>query len=457
MEFLGIEIECANLPALDQEFIPIHLFNQAYLQGAESDFNIAISAGEERCCVYRTKIRNRDDSLAADCFYITKLVKSLLWLYGGNRVTLCGSMRVFEHVRSTFSLSGLRHHDVEIMAEIYQEPFLVELNAAPPPAKANTKFLGRHLNGCRIGFDAGGSSRKVSAVMNGKVVYTEEVLWDPRWETDPDYHYRGILDSVMAAAKKMPRVDAIGVSSAGIYVNNQTRMAAIFRSVPEEEFEDHIKNIYPQVAKALGNPPLEVANDGDVAALSGSMTLEGNNVLGIAMGASEAGGFVDPQGSLTGWLNELALMPIDVNPEAPIDEWSGDRGCAGSYLSQVGVIRLAEKIGIRLDRYDTPVEKLKAVQMRGERGEGKARLVFETIGCYLGHTLAYYHYLYQFDYVLLLGRCMLGAGGDMIFNKAQKVLAEEYPLVATSIMISMPDENSRSVAQSVAAASIPEC
>ncbi len=457
MEFLGIEIPCTNLPTLDPEFIPIHLFNQAYLQGAQSDFIIAISAREDRCCIHRTKIRNTPESLPADCYYITRLVKSLLWLYGGNKVTLSGSMQVYEHVRDTFSHDGLRKHDVEIMAEIYQAPFTVEIMPTPPPAKDSPKFLGRHLNGCRIGFDAGGSSRKVSAVVNGKVAYSEEVLWDPRWESDPEYHFRGVVDSMLAAAKKMPRVDAIGVSSAGIYVNNETRMAAIFRSVPPEMFDDHIKNIYIRAAKAMGDPPLEVCNDGDVAALAGAMTLDGNNVLGVAMGASEAGGFVDPKGNLTGWLNELALMPIDVNPEAPIDEWSGDRGCAGSYLSQVAINRLAEKIGIRLDRYDSPVDKLKAVQMRAERGESKAKMVFETVGCYLGHTLAYYHHLYKFDYVLLLGRCMLGAGGDYIFNKAQKVLAEEYPVVASSIMISMPDENSRSVAQSVAAASIPEC
>lgn len=457
MEFLGIEFHCANRPSLDEDFIPIHLFNQAYLAEAKSDFLIAISSGEDRCSVYRTKIRNTKESYAADCFYTARTVKALLWLYGGNRITITGSMKIYEHIRVTFSEGGLRKYDVGYMADIYREPFLVELLPAPPPSKQQPQFMGKHLNGCRIGFDAGGTSRKVTALVNGKVTYSEEVLWNPREESDPDYHYRGIMDSFLAAAKKMPRIDAIGVSAGGIHVNNEIRLASLFRSVSQEDFEENGKNIYHRAAKAMGNPPIMVCNDGDVAALSGAMTHEVNNVLGIAIGASEAWGFVDAKGNLTGWLNELALIPIDANPESEIDEWTGDRGCGGSYFSTVAIIRLARKVGIRLDDRDTMLEQLKAVQIRAEKGEGKGKLVFETIGCYLGHTLAYYHHLYHFDLVQLLGRCMSGAGGDMIFSKAQKVLAEEYPMVASSIMITLPDDSERRVAQAVAAASMPEC
>ena len=42
--------------------------------------------------------------------------------------------------------------------------------------------------------------------------------------------------------------------------------------------------------------PLEVVNDGDVTALAGAMSLEDTGVLGIALGSSEAGGYVNLDG-----------------------------------------------------------------------------------------------------------------------------------------------------------------
>ncbi len=44
---------------------------------------------------------------------------------------------------------------------------------------------GRHLDGCRIGFDLGGSDRKCAAVIDGKVVFSDEVVWNPYFEKDP--------------------------------------------------------------------------------------------------------------------------------------------------------------------------------------------------------------------------------------------------------------------------------
>ena len=122
---------------------------------------------------------------------------------------------------------------------------------------------------------------------------------------DPAYHYEGILDSFRRAAAHLPRVDAIGVSSAGIYINNETKAASLFLQVPKAAFEKTVKRIYIDAAKEIGaDIPLVVANDGDVTALAGAMSLNADSVLGIAMGTSEAAGFVDREGNITGWLNE---------------------------------------------------------------------------------------------------------------------------------------------------------
>lgn len=457
MELFGVEISHKNKPSLDPEFVPMHLWNKAYLAQAREPFTVAITASDNRCVVHRTRIRNQATSLAADYFYVNRLVKSLLWLHGGYQVSIVGSKTMYDYLKETYSLFGPRKFDVEFMSRVYDQPFSIELLPAPPPEQKDKKFLSRHLNGYRIGFDAGGNARKVAAVANGKVVYTEEVLWQPVTNPDPEYHYQQIMDALLAAAKKIPRIDAIGVSSAGIYVDNQVRAASLFRSVPEADFDEKVRNIYQRAAHAMGCDQLEVVNDGDVAALAGAMSLDANSVLGISMGSSQAAGFVDEKGSLTGWLNELAFIPIDANPHAPTDEWSQDQGCGVEYFSQKALFRLAEVVGIALSPKDSPRQQLRIIQMKAEQGDSKATAIYQTIGTYLGHTLGYYHSVYHFGFVLLLGIVMSGAGGDLIFNAAQKTLAEEYPDVASQIVISLPDENSRRVGQSVAAASLPEC
>ena len=87
-----------------------------------------------------------------------------------------------------------------------------------PLERRSQVSLGRHLVGCRIGFDLGGSDRKVAAVIDGRVVWSEEIEWDPYHQPDPQYHWDGIMDSLQRAASHLPHVDAIGGSAAGVYV-----------------------------------------------------------------------------------------------------------------------------------------------------------------------------------------------------------------------------------------------
>ena len=388
-----------------------------------------------------------------------RVLKFLLWQRGGHHVFVAGSPSIAEHLRSRYRASGERAFDAEFFAKIYEQPvFVVEAvdYAELPLEREQGKAVGGHLDGCRIGFDAGGSDRKVAALIDGKEVFSSETVWQPKLESDPDYHFNGIDDSIRQAAAHLPRIDAIGVSSAGIYVDNRTMVASLFRKVPKAAFEARIKSIYQDIAKKWGNVPLEVANDGDVTALAGALELRSHSVLGIAMGTSQAAGYVNPQGLLSGWLNELAFAPLDLSEEAPLDsEWSGDRGTGVSYFSQDAAIRLAGRAGIELTAEASPAEKLKALQELMTTGDARARAIFESLGVYLGYGLLTYSEFYEIKHVLLLGRVTSGAGGNLLLEKARQVLRTEAPELFERIAIHLPDEATRRVGQSIAAASLP--
>ena len=457
MNYLGIEVPVANTPELDPGFIPLGQFFDAFLKDARQPLSLAVERAGGEVAVYNTFIHGTPDMAEADRYYVDRLVKMLLWMKGGFKVYVSGSEAMYESVRDAYRPGGTREFDADFMSNVYERPFEVVLCDAVPAEYSNPQAVGRHMDGCRIGFDAGGSDRKVSAVIDGESVFSEEVVWYPKVTEDPDYHYEGIVSALKAAAEHLPRVDAVGVSSAGIYINNRTMVASLFLKVPKELFDEKVKDIYIRaITDTFGDVPYVVANDGDVSALAGAMSLGENNILGIAMGTSEAVGYVDENGNVTGWLNELAFAPVDANPEAMADEWSGDIGCGVKYFSQDGVIKLAPRAGIELAEGDAPAQKLKAVQALMEAGDSRAEAVYRSIGVYLGHTLAFYHSFYGMKYVLLLGRVMSGKGGDIILDTCKAVLAEEYPEVADKIVPTLPDEKARRVGQSVAAASLPE-
>ena len=456
MEHLGINVNVKNVPELDAGYIPLHKFNAAFLEGAEKPLGIAVERAGGEVAVMRTFIHGTPEFEAADSYYADRMVKSMLWLYGGWKVYISGDRDIYERIRAAYAPDGSRAFDEDFMSGVYERPFEVVFCDELPAEKSNPQAIGRHLGGCRIGFDAGGSDRKVSAVIDGESVFSEEVVWFPKTTADPDYHFQGIVDAFKSAAAQMPRVDAIGVSSAGIYIENRAMVASLFLKVPKDEFNRKVKDIYIRAAKEIGDVPLVVANDGDVTALAGAMSLDDSNVLGIAMGTSEAVGYVDKNGCVTGWLNELAFMPVDANPDAMADEWSGDIGCGVKYFSQDGVIKLAPRAGIELDEALSPAEKLKVVQGLMENGDERAAKVSASIGVYLARALALYYDFYEFKHVLLLGRVMSGKGGDLVLSTCKAVLADEYPEIAGDIFPSLPDEKFRRVGQSAAAASLPE-
>ena len=456
MERYGIFVDVKNVPALDPEFIPILKFNRAFLKDAAKPVSIAVERAGGQIATTHTFLHGTPEMAAADRYYIDRLVKTELWMKGGYKVYV-NDRDIYDYLRSVYCAGGDRAFDWEFMADVFEKPFEVVLTDAIPETLDKPVPMGGHLEGCRIGFDAGGSDRKVSAVIDGETVFSEEVVWLPKINPDPAYHYEGIVSALKTAAAHMPRVDAVGVSSAGIYINNRTMKASLFLKVPKDQFDAKVKDIYIRaITDTFGDVPYVVANDGDVSALAGAMSLEDNNVLGIAMGTSEAVGYVDEEGNITGWLNELAFVPVDAAPTAMRDEWSGDIGCGVKYFSQDGVIKLAPRAGIQLDESLSPAEKLKVVQKCMEEDQEGAKEVYRSIGTYLGHALAYYYDLYHCKHVLLLGRVMSGKGGDLILEEAKRVLADEYPECDGKLFPSLPDEKTRRVGQSAAAASLPE-
>ena len=290
------------------------------------------------------------------------------------------------------------------------------------------------------------------ALCDGQIVYHEEVPWTPKSVSDPAYHYAGIAAALYVAACHLPRVDAVGISTAGICMDDRLLRSSLFEKVPAAAFDP---DMYRRaVADVLGDVPCAVVNDGDVSALAGAALLGGTDVLGLALGTSLAAGYVDGEGRIPGWLNELAFVPIDANPAASVDSWSGESGCGARYLSQEGVIRLASQAGIALEQTLTPAEKLAVVQSLLEAGDPRAQEVFDTVGAYLAHALALYRPLYPFRHVLLLGRVTSGLGGTRILVRCQSVLQTVYPSLADSTILHLPGEQLRRTGQAAAAAGL---
>ncbi len=452
---------------LDPQFAPMALKVREMREKTREngqDIVIGVERNKGAITTYRTRIFKDGTGHDEENYrFVERIVKSMLWVAGGFRIIIAGSDVVAKRIKEAYVNGGYRDFDLHFMENVYETKFevcSVSLENAPKDVSTAAP-IGRHLDGCRIGFDAGGSDRKVSAVVNGESVYSEEVVWLPKVNSDPMYHFDGIYTAMKTAAEHMPRVDAIGVSSAGVYIDNKIMVASLFLKVSDEDFQKHVKTMYMDVAKKLSKElgkdiPIEVANDGDVTALAGAMDLNDDSVLGVAMGTSEAGGYVDPDGNITGWLNELAFVPVDFCENAMVDEWSGDYGCGVKYFSQDGVIKLAPAAGIELDPAMTPAEKLKVVQGLMANGDERAAKIYDTIGCYFGYAIGYYAEFYQMKHVLIMGRVTSGKGGEILLARAQEVLDTEFPELAKTCKLHIPDESSRRVGQSVAAASLPK-
>jgi predicted NBD/HSP70 family sugar kinase len=451
------------VPPLDSAFRPAALAGRDFrsrIRAARAVLAMELALEQSDGSVFRHELELAAEGhpdAGGNFTILERTVKFLLWSRGGFRIYFNGSAPLGEALQRHYRDETTGKFDSEIIGRrIHDRSIEVVLTRDIPRERTHVAPLGRHLDGCRIGFDLGGSDRKAAAVIDGEVVFSEETAWDPVPQTDPQYHYDGVMHSLKRAAAHLPRVDAIGGSSAGVYVNNQVKVASLFRGVPAEVFDRRVRGMFREIQKAWGDVPLEVVNDGEVTALAGSMTLGQNAVLGIAMGTSMAGGYVNPEGKITSWLNEMAFMPVDYNPGAAVDEWSGDYGCGVQYFSQQAVARLLPAAGIEVDPAMPAPEKLKQVQALMAAGDARARKIYQTIGTWLGYAVAHYAEFYDFQHVLILGRVISGPGGDLMAAVAKEVVRVEFPDLAERILFHVPDEKEKRHGQAIAAASLPK-
>ena len=451
-------------PALDPRFRPAALARRAFEQRARATgrpvrASFALEQRDGAVSRFAIDLLPSDDPAAdANFGMLERLVKLALWSRGGFRIHLDAPGPLVEQLRAHFHDSATGHFDsVTVGERVHEHPIEVVASTDLPPARSACASLGGHLDGCRIGFDLGGSDRKVAAVVHGRVVWSEEVEWDPYHQADPQYHWDGIMDSLRRAAAHLPHVDAIGGSAAGVYVDNRVRFSSLFRGVPPELFSPRVKDMFLEVQRAWNGVPLDVVNDGEVTALMGSMSVhDGGGDLGIALGTSTAGGYVTGDGHVTPWLNEIAFVPIDYRPDAPRDEWSGDYGCCVQYLSQQAVGRLLGPAGIELAPSLPLPARLKELQALMAAGDPRAREVYLTLGTYLGYALAQLTNVYDFRHVLVLGRVTSGPGGELILDAARKALRADFPELADRVDLRMPGETEKRHGQAIAAASLPE-
>jgi predicted NBD/HSP70 family sugar kinase len=454
------DLPLACPPALDPGFVPAVLWNRSYRALATEtagrrELDLALLRPDGTAFRWASPLLpDTVEHFGTTLRYVERVLKFLLWQKGGSRVLIAGAPDLIPALAAIYGQGGAREFDSTFIgAKIFGEPlsFSVATREELPAESVDAIALGRHLGGCRIGFDLGGSDRKCAAMIDGEVVFSEEIVWDPYFQNDPDYHIEGVQDSLQRAAAHLPRVDAIGGSSAGVYVNNEVRAASLFRGVSEADFDSRIKGMFFELKERWNGIPFEVVNDGEVTALAGSMSLNENAVLGVAMGTSEAAGYVDPNGSIRPWLNELAFAPVDYRENGPRDEWSGDEGCGVQFFSQQGVARLAKLAGFEFGGMPFP-EQLVEVQKAMKAGDSRARKIYETIGTCFGYAIAHYAEFYEIRNLLILGRVTSGEGGAVIIAEAEKVLVSEFPELRIKLVV--PDEKTKRHGQAVAAASL---
>jgi len=471
-----------TVPVLDPDFRPPVLANRNFQKevaasGAGVPFLIAIERDQQRISRFDTFVYDmKHPQAAANYFYVERVLKFLLWQFGGWKVTIYGPAELVTYLQACYSDTGIRAFDAEFWGDqTYEHQLTIEHVDTPEQVPAADDGDGAAVKldwkGWRIGFDLGASDRKVAVVKDGKLaldasgepILSEEYVWDPKPQTDIAYHFENIDWILREAEKAIKKADpeatvqGIGGSSAGVYVDGRVRVASLFRGItPRTRFDAEAAPIFKEIQKKWGIP-FRLENDGDVTALAGAIALKDGAVLGIAMGSSLAAGYVDNKMSIKGWMNELAFAPVDYNPRAAVDEWSRDFGVGANYFSQQAVARLILAAGI--DMPDLPLDafpkRLKRVQELMLQGDERARKIYETIGVYFGYTVAHYCDFYkEVRHIEVLGRVVTGEGGEIILRKAREVLKSEFPEYA-DIHFYEPDEREKRHGQAAAAASLP--
>ena len=459
-----LEIAPKCRPALDADFLPASLWNQAYREAVQSyghrdPLIFALERTNGSISVYRTEVfPHREPWTELNLRYAERLLKLLLWSRGGFRIMLAGDENLTRSLCRIYSPDGQRRFDFQVMGEgVHGKPLQVIPVGTEDilDTREQTIPVAKSFDGCRIGLDLGGTNRKSAAIFDGETISVEVVPWNPYVQNDPQWHRQEICDSLSRVAEKLPRVDSIGVSAAGVYEENRVCFSSLFRGVPTRDFHRCVSNLFLELAEEWGNIPLIVVNDGQLPALAGAMSINENAVLGIAMGTCLAAGYVTQSGDLNKWINDLSFSPLDYREDAPLDEWSGDRGCGVQYLSQQAVCRLSFASGLCPSGSHLESQLVPYIRELVEKGDERAGNIYRTIGTYFGYAIAHYADIYEIHNVFLTGGVTAGPGGGIIIDEAKRVLEIEFPHLAAAIRIHAPDENTRLHGHAVSAACLP--
>jgi len=418
------------------------------------------------------------EDVEASIYLAGVLIQEMIWQRSASGMKICGPKKVCDAISAAFKVGGAYEFEVTSMPNVCGTPekaFEVEIVAsedALPAASDAPQVCGKDASGCRLAFDLGKSDIKTVAVKDNEVLDTKETEWDVTNE-DPQYHYDMILKAMKDTASKLPKIDAIGGSATGtVSADNEATWCDIFPNVKPDVYKKRVVPIFKELAEAMApGAPLKVINDGEVTALAAVQKIKAGNVMGISMGSSEGAGYANEDGNLLGWINELCYVRLDLNPDAPTDPWSkgAHRGLSHLYLGQRGATKLAAKGGVDLPeemvyphpsmctiKHDGHAQCLKLIQaaMKDSAKCEQAKLIYETVGVYLGYALAQYSEFYKIDHVMILGRVSSGTGGELMLDTAKKVLAAEFPELS-GIQFHTADEQFKRVGQCIAAAALP--
>jgi len=471
-----------KVPApLDPNFAPVILGKKKYLAAAAGcadklEWALPRADGCGRGAI--PVFPEGSEDAEASVYLAGILIQEMLWQRSGSALLLAGPPAMCEAVAADFREGGRYEFEIKSMPNVCgtpQSPFNVSIVSVGdlPENKDTPQVCGKDASGCRLAFDLGKSDIKVVAVKDNEVVYSKETEWDVT-NPDPQYHFDAIIAAMKLGKDALPQIDAIGGSATGTVSGaNEATWCDIFPNVPPDVYKEKVVDIFVRIAKELaGDVPLKVINDGEVTALAAVQKISKGNVMGISMGSSEGGGYANEDGNLMGWINELCYIKLDLNPDAPTDPWTkgAHTGVSHMYLGQRGATKLAPAAGVDVPdnqkyphpemctiKHENHAQALKKIQsaMADPAKEPQTRLLYETVGVYLGYGLAQYCEFYKIDHVMILGRVSKGAGGDLMLAVAKKVLETEFPEYA-GIQFHTADDHFKAVGQCIAAAALPE-
>jgi len=418
----------------------------------------------------------------ASIYVACNIIQEMIWQRSASGLMLAGPQKICEAVQKAYSKGGMYEFEVMQMPRVCgtpDKPFTVTIvgSVSALPAGADTPVeVGKDVSGCRLSFDLGKSDIKTVAIKDGEVLYSKETEWDVT-NPDPQYHFDAVLAALKIAKEALPggQVDAVGGSATGtLSGNNEATWCDLFPNVPPAVYKEKVVDIFPRIAKALaGDVPFKVINDGEVTAVAAAQKIKAGNVFGISLGSATGGGYANADGNLLGWVNEMAYIKIDFNPDAVRNPWDkgAHTGCSHVYLGQRGATRFAAVAGVKNlpDNYvyghpDTLTIKheghaqcLKLIQkaMQDPTQEPQVRKIYETVGVYLGYALAQYKEFYAIDHVMILGRVPKGHGGDIMLEVAKRVLETEFPDLSP-VQFHTADDHFKAVGQCIAAAALPK-